>query len=99
MPRIEDELRHFVIDNFMYGREGNFSDDDSFLDMGVIDSTGMLELVGFIENKYGITVEDIDLIPENLDSISRVAQFVNRKIRPGESRAAMGIRFQAAHTD
>jgi acyl carrier protein len=79
VQQLEKELRRFVIDSFLYGREDKFSNDDSFLELGLIDSTGMLELVGFLEKAHGIKVEDTDLIPENLDSISRLAQYVGRK--------------------
>jgi len=77
---IKEDLRDFVIKNFLYGRENGFSDRDSFLEMGIIDSTGMLELVGFLEKTYGIEVGDADLIPQNLDSIEQLAEFVRRKL-------------------
>lgn len=80
MDRIEAELRMFVIDNFLYGRDGRFSNADSFLEMGIIDSTGMLELIAYLERTYGIDVEDADLIPENLDSVVQLAQFLQRKM-------------------
>jgi acyl carrier protein len=48
--------------------------------MGIIDSTGMLELVGFLEKRYGIEVEDADLIPDNLDSVAQLASFVAHKL-------------------
>src|ERR1017187_4307692 len=80
MDSAQAELRRFVIDNFLYGRDGRFRDDDSFLDMGIIDSTGLLELVNFLEKHYGISVEEADLIPENLDSIVQLAGFLQRKL-------------------
>jgi acyl carrier protein len=80
MDRAQAELRRFVIDNFLYGRDGRLRDDDSFLDMGIIDSTGLLELVNFLEKQYGISVEEADLIPENLDSIAQLAGFLQRKL-------------------
>ncbi|HLA86095.1 MAG TPA: acyl carrier protein [Thermoguttaceae bacterium] len=72
-------LRAFIKENFLFGREPDFSDDDSFLDMGLIDSTGVLELVNHLEEAHGIKVEDDDLVPENLDSINRIVQFVASK--------------------
>ncbi len=87
MQPLEKQLRRFVIDNFLYGREEKFSNDDSFLEMGLIDSTGMLELVGFLETSYGIEVEDADLVPQNLDSVARLAQFVRRKKQNGQADA------------
>jgi acyl carrier protein len=80
MDSARAELRRFVIDNFLYGRDGRFRDDDSFFDMGIIDSTGLLELVNFLEKQYGICIEEADLIPENLDSITQLAGFLQRKL-------------------
>lgn len=77
------ELRQFVSENFLYGRAAALTDDDSFLAKGIIDSTGVLELVNFLEMRYGIKVQDRDLVPENLDSINNVAKFVQRQ--SGES--------------
>ena len=66
---MREELRRFIIDNFLFGVEDSqFSDDDSFLEKGLIDSTGVLELVAFIEEQYGIRFQDDEIIPENLDS-------------------------------
>lgn len=84
MRHFENELRDFVVDNFLYGRNTNFSNDESFLAMGIIDSTGTLELISFLERKYGIRVEDRDLVPENLDSVTLLAQFLRRKLHSSE---------------
>ena len=82
MPNVEQELRRFVIDNFPFGQVGDgLSNDDSFLDRGIIDSTGVLELVTFLEETYAIKVEDEELIPDNLDSINRLAKFLERKLQ------------------
>ena len=72
-------LRRFVQDNFLFGQEPTFSDGDSFLEQGIIDSTGVLELVTFLESEYGITVEDEELVPENLDSIENLVRFIDAK--------------------
>ena len=80
MHSMEKELHHFVVDNFLYGRDNGFSDNASFVDMGILDSTGMLELVGFLEKKYGIEVRDVDLTPDNLDSVTQLAEFLRRKL-------------------
>ncbi|NLE37587.1 MAG: acyl carrier protein [Pirellulaceae bacterium] len=74
-----ESLREFIKDNFLFGREPDFSNDDSFLDMGLIDSTGVLELVGHLEREHRIKIEDDELVPENLDSINRIVQFVVSK--------------------
>ena len=80
MERLQTELRRFVIDNFMYGRDCQFRDEDSFLELGIIDSSGLLELVNFLETQYGIQVEEADLVPENLDSVAQLARFLRGKL-------------------
>jgi len=78
------ELRQFIVANFLFGEESGqftFSDDDSFQERGIIDSTGILELVCHLQEQYAIDIDDEELIPDNLDSISRVAQFIDRKRR------------------
>jgi acyl carrier protein len=71
-----DRLRQFIVDTFFVDR---FSDDESFLRSGIIDSTGMMELVAFLEREFAIKVADKELVPENLDSLARVSAFVERK--------------------
>jgi acyl carrier protein len=73
------KLRTFIESNF-YVPEGQvLADDASLLDSGVIDSTGVLELVGFLQDEIGVEVADDDIIPENLDSIAKIESFVMRK--------------------
>jgi acyl carrier protein len=80
MEQMRRQLRRFVIDNFLLGRDDvGLTDDASFLDHGLIDSTGVLELVSFLERRYDITIEDEELVPENLDSIASLVAFVTRK--------------------
>ncbi|GBE37355.1 acyl carrier protein [bacterium BMS3Bbin07] len=79
MEAIEQELRRFVVDNFLFGQKDGFMDDDSLLEKGIIDSTGVLELVAFLEERYQIGIEDEDLVPENLDSIVNLVRFVKTK--------------------
>jgi len=77
---IEQEVRRFVVENFLFGEDdGSLQPEDSFLDSGVIDSTGVLELVTFLEQQYEIKIDDTELVPDNLDSISRVSSFIRRK--------------------
>jgi acyl carrier protein len=81
MPTIENDVRGFVTDNFLFGRKNvSLDGDDSLLEQGLIDSTGVLELVSFIENKFEIKVEDDDLVPDNLDSINRLIAFIEAKL-------------------
>jgi len=80
MP-LNEELRQFVLDNFLFGRNSvGLADQDSFLAKGIIDSTGVLELVAFLEQRYGIHMQDFDLVPENLDSIENLARFVSTRV-------------------
>ena len=75
------DIKAFIISNFLFGQEGDgFADDQSFLETGIIDSTGLLELVSFVEQKYGISIGDRELVPENLDSLRNISQFVARKL-------------------
>jgi acyl carrier protein len=78
---VHDEIRQFIIDNFLMGQDSDsLKDDSSFLEEGVIDSTGVLELVGFLEENYEIKVEDEELIPENLDSIKNICAYLELKL-------------------
>jgi len=74
------EVRDFIVSNFLFGDAGSLQDDTSFLGSGIIDSTGMLELIMFLENTYDVKIEPAEMIPENLDSIQRVVQFLTRKL-------------------
>lgn len=74
------EIRNFIVENFMLGMNPEeLTDSDSLLDKGIIDSTGVLELVGFLEENYHIQIEDEELVPENLDSINNLVKFIQKK--------------------
>jgi acyl carrier protein len=77
---VAQEVRQFILSSFLYGQERSFSDDDSFMGEGIVDSTGVLQLVEFLEETYGITVEDEELRPENLDSLNNVSTYLARKL-------------------
>jgi acyl carrier protein len=79
------EIRDFIVANFLFGEAGSLQDDTSFLGSGIVDSTGMLELISFLESTYDVTVEPAEMIPENLDSINRVVQFLGRKLGAAKS--------------
>jgi acyl carrier protein len=80
MLSVEQEIREFITEKFLYGEDdGNLSGGDSFMEQGIIDSTGVLELVAFIEGKYGIKIKNDELVPNNLDSINKLVRFINRK--------------------
>ncbi len=72
-------IRNFVVENFLFGEGEQLKEDTSFLESGIVDSTGILELVAFIEETFGIRMADDELIPENLDSISNVVNYLQRK--------------------
>ena len=74
------KLRSYVLETYLFTTdEKALANSDSFLDKGIIDSTGILELVMFLEQEFKITVEDEELLPANLDSIERLARFIERK--------------------
>ena len=76
---IKERIKSFFEDNFMIEFEDDFSDEDSFLENGIIDSTGILELILFLEENYNVKVEDDEMIPENLDSFKNIQLFVKSK--------------------
>ena len=82
---LKEEIRNFVVENFLFGDAGGLTDDSSFIRDGIVDSTGILQLVEHLQEQYLITVSDEELTPENLDSVGRVAAFVAGK--RGESLA------------
>ena len=75
-------VRNFIVTNLLFGDGASLENDTSFLDSGTVDSTGVLELIMFLESAYGVKVAPEEMVPENLDSINRVAQFLQRKLQP-----------------
>ena len=75
-----NEIRNFIVDNFLFGDASSLQDDASFMDSGILDSTGVLELVTFLESTFGIKVTDREMVPENLDSVNRASAFSARKL-------------------
>ncbi len=86
-PTIAQQVKSFLVENYLMGQDYNFADGDSFLENGIIDSTGVLQLVAFLEETYGITVEEEELIPENLDSINNISSYLSRKRGSGQPGA------------
>ncbi|MEZ4403857.1 MAG: acyl carrier protein [Kofleriaceae bacterium] len=77
---VERAVTAFIVDNFLFGNAAEApAPTASFMDTGLIDSTGILELVGFVESTYQIKVGDDELVPEHLDSVANLAAFVVRK--------------------
>ncbi|CAO3431635.1 acyl carrier protein [Azospirillum doebereinerae] len=73
------EIRAFIVENFLLGKDSGFDNGESLLESGVIDSTGIMHVVAFLEERFGITVDDEDMIADNLESVNRIASFVERK--------------------
>ena len=80
MEQIKQQVRAYMLDNFiLVGASSEFQDGDSFIEHHICDSTGFLELIGFIEESFGIRVEDEEMVPENLDSLDGIASYVLKK--------------------
>lgn len=79
MQRISEDVRAFIVDRFLLGNAEGLSNAQSLLDSGVMDSTGVMELVLFLEETYSIRVQDAEITPENLDSIENIARYVTGK--------------------
>lgn len=76
---IGSEIRDFVVTNFLFGKGDDLRDDESLLENGVIDSTGVLELVSYLQERFDMRIEDDEIVPANLDSIRNLVDFVGRK--------------------
>lgn len=77
---VEKEVRGFILENYLFtDDESELSNTDLFLEIGILDSTGIMELIYFIEDEFEVKVEDKEMIPENLGSVERVVSFVQRK--------------------
>lgn len=77
---VHADIRNFIVESFLFGDDSQpLPDDLSLIDNDLVDSTGILELVGFIEDRFGVKIVDADIIPANLDSIGKIAAFIARK--------------------
>ncbi len=77
---IEQEIKTYILENYLFTDDASLlSSADSFLEKGILDSTGILEVIYFIEEEYGLKVEDEEMVPENLDSVENLVAFVRRK--------------------
>jgi acyl carrier protein len=76
----EAAIRNFILENYLFTDDQSaLSSEDSFLEKGILDSTGILEVIYFLENSFGIKINDEEMIPENLDSVNNIVAFVGRK--------------------
>ena len=77
---IESQIKDYIAQNLLFSDNGYpYSDDVSFLDEGIVDSVGVMELVAFVEDNFHISVEDLDITPQNFDSVSKIAAYIRRK--------------------
>jgi len=76
---VKARIKNFIIENFLFGDEEGLNDQTSFLDAGIIDSTGILELVDFLDSEFSIKINDDEILPENLDSINYIINFLEKK--------------------
>lgn len=85
MAAIDHQVRDFISENFLFGQSADkLSNDDSFLENGIIDSTGVLELVTFLEQTFPVTIQDEELVPDNLDSINNLVRFIEGKLNEAQ---------------
>lgn len=83
MTDIKKTIRGYLAENFLFSNNGfDLSDDASLLDAGIIDSTGTLELVMFVEDTFNIEVDDDEIEPDNLDSVDNLYAYIQRKLQP-----------------
>ena len=81
---VEALIQRFILENFLFSDDGDLVQDDvSFLEEGIVDSTGVLELVMFVEETFGFEVDDEDILPENFDSVRGLADYV--QLRAGDT--------------
>ncbi|MGE0081192.1 MAG: acyl carrier protein [Thiohalomonadaceae bacterium] len=86
---VESSVRQFLLSNYLFtDSEDALGNDDSLLQKGIVDSTGMMELIYFLEEQFGIRVRDEEMIPENLDSVNNIVGFIARKSAERGSQAA-----------
>ncbi|MCE2659608.1 MAG: acyl carrier protein [Rubrivivax sp.] len=80
MSTLQEQLRHFIQHNFLLGpRAARFTNQDSLIELGIMDSTGYLELIDHLEQAFQLRIEDHEMTPENLETLDRMATFLERK--------------------
>ena len=79
---VEQKIRDYILDNYLFTDDQSaLSSEDSFLDKGIIDSTGIMEVIFFLEEEFGVQVEDDEMVPENLDSVKNIVAYIDRKTK------------------
>jgi acyl carrier protein len=79
MQDVQRRVKQFVVENFYVSDPSEVGEDTSLIDTGLVDSTGMLEVIAFLESEFGIRIRDQEMVPDNLETIGRIAAFVGRK--------------------
>jgi len=97
LATIAQRVRIFIVANYLFGQNTSLEDTDSFLETGILDSTGVLQLIAFLEETYGITVEEGELTPENLDSINNISAYLSRKMSGTQEGADDSATREVAH--
>jgi acyl carrier protein len=82
-----ERIRAFLVDSFLLGDDDGFDDADSLIEAGIVDSTGVMEVVTFLEESFVIDITDDELVADNLDSVERLAAFVQRKLEAAARQA------------
>jgi acyl carrier protein len=78
---VKEQIRNYIVTNLLFSSNGYRLDDNtSFLDEGIVDSTGVVELVLFVEENFGCTVDDSEIVPDNFDSVNNLAAYIDRKL-------------------
>jgi len=88
---VAQQIRSYIVDNILFGDGEKLQVDTSFQEHGIIDSLGFVELISFVEKKFGIEIKDDELIPENFDSLQKITRFVESRIQNPESRIQNGF--------
>lgn len=83
--KIRNEIREYIVESILFGDGRMLEDDTSFQDSGILDSTGMLEIITFVEEQFGIEIADSEVVPENLGTLGRISGFVSRKVSTQEA--------------
>jgi acyl carrier protein len=87
--QIEQRIREFIVKDLYYAEDNPIADEDSFLETGVVDSMGVMELVAFVQSEFGVEVAQSEIVVENFDSIRKLANFVRRKLLPKAPRVSV----------
>lgn len=77
---VEEKIRNYILENYLFSNDQSMlKNTDSFLQTGILDSTGILEVIHFLEDDFGVVVDDEEMVPENLDSVNNLVAYITRK--------------------